>query len=538
MDGAHYDGVILADDHLELFSMKKCVFYPILFALNPILLLFSANVSDIPLTKIFPVILIIPLICGGLFFALARMLKDCQHAGFLVFLLEIWFFHYGTVHSMAIPLLRDLVNINIHWLLIPTWSLLFLLLGSNLVWKNVRSPQTITSFLNTLAVVLIVFSVGRIILDIAPRYSDRPLANFVTQALPQQSTPQSKPDIYYIIVDGYARQDVLSNLFQYDNQPFIQELENRGFQIPSHSKSNYMQTALSLASSLNLDYLIDISPNMPDRGQLIGRISHSQVRVVLEKSGYQTVTFSSGYLPTDITNADSYFTPEEAVKNYDFEALLAVNSLIKPFFENGWLSLPIGKYHAQQERILFTFETLSSLPIISTPKFVFAHLLVPHPPFIFNQNGPITPQNFYILADGERLGGTSEAYQLGYIDQIQFTNWLLLETIDHILENSAEPPVIIIQADHGSGMFLNTALADSTCHFERFSILSAFYLPNHPEVNIPEDITAVNIFRLIFNTYFGADFELLPNQQYYSSWARPYQFIDVTTMTDTPCVNP
>jgi hypothetical protein len=538
MDGTDHDGVILADDQMELFAMKKIVFYPILFALNPILLLYSANVSDIPLSKIFPVLVIIPLICGGLFFVLAKVLKDLQRAGFVIFLLEIWFFHYGTIHSTAIPFLREMIKINIHWLFIPAWSLLFFFLGSNIVWRHIRSPQTITSFLNTLAVILVIFSTGRGILDIVPRYSDRPLATYVTQALPEQSTIQTKPDIYYIIVDGYARQDVLSDLYQYNNQAFIQELENREFQIPSNSKSNYMQTALSLASSLNLDYLSDISPNWPDRGQLIGRISHSQARIFLEKSGYQTITFSSGYLPTDITDADTYYAPEEAVKNFDFEALLAVNTLVKPLFENGWLSLPIGKYQAQQERILFTFDTLSSLPNTGSPKFVFAHLLTPHPPFIFDEIGPITPDKFYILADGERLGGTTEAYQLGYSNQIQFTNRMLLETIDLILKNSVEPPVIIIQADHGSGMFLDTALSESTCHYERFSIFSAFYLPDHDEVNIPGDITAVNIFRLIFNTYLGTNFKLVPNRQYYSSWARPYEFIDVTAMTDTPCAIP
>ncbi len=518
--------------------MKNIVFYPMLFALNPILLLYSANVSDIPLSKIFPVIVIIPLICGGLFFILARRLKDLPRAGFVIFLLEIWFFHYGTIHSTATPLLREMVKINIHWLLIPAWSLLFFFLGSNIVWRHIRSPQTITSFLNTLAVLLVIFSTGRVILDIVPRYSDRPLANFVIQALPDHSTLEIKSDIYYIIVDGYARQDVLSTLYQCNNQAFIKELENRGFQIPSNSKSNYMQTALSLASSLNMDYLSDISPNVPDRGQLIGRISHSQVRTILEKFGYQIITFSSGYLPTDITDADTYYAPDETVKSFDFEALLVVNTLAKPLFESGWLSLPIGKYQTQQERILFTFDTLSSLPITSSPKFVFAHVLTPHPPFIFDENGPVTPDNFYILADGERLGGTTEAYQLGFTNQLQFTNRMLLETIDLILENSVESPVIIIQADHGPGMLLNTALAESTCHYERFSILSAFYLPDKPDTNIPDDITAVNIFRLIFNTYLGTNFELLPNQQYYSSWAHPYQFIDVTALTDTPCANP
>ena len=518
--------------------MKKYVFYPILFGVNPILLVFSANVSDLPLAILFPGMVIVPLLCGGLFALLARITKDTHRSGYVVFLLEIWFFHYGTVHLMASPHLSRLVEINAHWLLIPIWTLTFLLLGSHLVWKKVTSPQTITSFLNALALTLVIFSAGRIILDVIPRYVNRPISSDVAQAFSQQSQPQTTPDIYLIIVDGYARQDVLSALYQFDNQPFIRELEKRGFQIPASSKSNYMQTALSLASSLNLDYLNDISANMPDRGQLIGKIGHSQVRAVLEGFGYQMITVSTGYQPTEITDADSYYALESVQRSFDFEALLAVNSLAKPFFENGWIKLPIGKFHSQQERILFTFKTLSTLAPSTSPRFVFTHVLTPHPPFIFDENGPIAPDNFYILADGERLGSNPEAYQYGYTQQIQFTNHLLLETIDQILQNSSKPPIIIIQADHGSGMLLHTAEAESTCHTERFSIFSAFYLPGQVDQEIPADITPVNIFRLIFNKYFGADFQMLPNKQYYSSWARPYQFIDVSELTDSPCAIP
>ena len=518
--------------------MKKLAFYPLLFALNPILLVFSANVSDLPLAILFPGVVIIPLVCGLLFALTASVTKNVHRSAYVAFLAEIWFFHYGTVHLMAQPSLSRWVDINAHWLLIPVWSLIFLFLGSSLVWKKVTSPQTITAFLNVLALSLVIFSTGRIILDVIPRYTNRPIASAVSLAFDQPGKPPTRPDIYLIILDGYARQDVLTALYHFDNQPFINELEKRGFQIPSNSKSNYMQTALSLASSLNLDYLNDISANMPDRGQLIGRISHSQVRAVLEGFGYQMIALSSGYQPTEIIDADRYYAPENAQRSYDFEALLAVNSLVKPLFESGLIDLPINKFETQQERILFSFETLSTLPAYTNPKFVFTHLLTPHPPFIFDGNGPITPDSFYILADGERLGSNPEDYQQGYREQVQFTNRMLLAAIDEILKNSPEPPIIIIQADHGSGMLLHTAQSEATCHFERFGIFSAFYLPGQPEQAIPADITPVNIFRLIFNLYFDADFQMLPDKQYYSSWARPYQFIDVTELSDIPCAMP
>jgi hypothetical protein len=38
----------------------------------------------------------------------------------------------------------------------------------------------------------------------------------------------------------------------------------------------------------------------------------------------------------------------------------------------------------------------------------------------------------------------------------------------------------------------------------------------------------VNTFRIIFNNYFGAKLDLLPERNYYSSWSEPYLCIDVS----------
>jgi hypothetical protein len=365
----------------------------------------------------------------------------------------------------------------------------------------------------------------------------RPIKNELTQAFPEY-LPPALPDIYYIILDGYARKDVLAELYQFDNQPFLHELEKRGFLVASQSKSNYMQTALSVASTLNMDYLNNVNPTLPDRGQLIGQISHSQVRAILEGYGYQIVALSSGYLPTEISDADQYIAPSTIDRNNDLEALLAVNTITRPLFESGWLDLPISRYQAAQDRIQFTFQTLSGMADISSPKFVFAHLLIPHPPFIFAEDGPVTPDEFYILADGERLGVSTEAYRHGYLAQVQFTNHSILSMVDGILASSDQPPIIIIQADHGPGLYLNTGSLANTCQYERFSILSAIFLPSIQHLKIPEELTAVNVFRLIFNYNFKANLDYLPNRQYYSTWERPYQFIDVSDLTNTPCFIP
>ena len=39
----------------------------------------------------------------------------------------------------------------------------------------------------------------------------------------------SHPDVYYVILDGYARADALATHYGYDNEPFLDALRERGF---------------------------------------------------------------------------------------------------------------------------------------------------------------------------------------------------------------------------------------------------------------------------------------------------------------------
>jgi hypothetical protein len=78
------------------------------------------------------------------------------------------------------------------------------------------------------------------------------------------SSQEATPDIYYIILDGYGRADMLQALYGFDNSMFVNALEQRGFVVASESQSNYHRTLLSLSSSLNMQYLDRMSSVMRD----------------------------------------------------------------------------------------------------------------------------------------------------------------------------------------------------------------------------------------------------------------------------------
>ena len=106
-----------------------------------------------------------------------------------------------------------------------------------------------------------------------------------------------------------------------------------------------------------------------------------------------------------------------------------------------------------------------------------------------------------------------------------------MQVVDGLLADPENSPVIIIQADHGYGFDDTSKLSKENLE-QRMSILSAYYLPGIEE-NLSDDvITPVNTFRIIFNSYFNADYDLLENKMY--SDDNDGGYVDVTNILTSP----
>ena len=329
-----------------------------------------------------------------------------------------------------------------------------------------------------------------------------------------------RPDIYYIILDGYSRHDALG---QFDNSNFINELEERGFFVATEATSNYWITIQSLASSLNLTYLHDLGPRAPKSDvDSIALVRDNTLAATLKSLGYTYVHLESGSVVTDrAPQADivATFTPagvtisstDEAVRysytrdfranqHDDIRSNVFLRSLIqatalRPLTGDRFRPGDDSPYEWwAPERALRMFEFLSEP--IDTPgsKYVFAHIIKPHLPASFDRHG-----NMFI---GQRAhDGFSDAHDpavpSAYIGQLIFVNSLVLKTVDRILEKQTEKPIIVIAADHG--------------HNERnkHAILAAFHLPDGGESVLYPSISSVNHFRAILDYYFGTNLGLL-----------------------------
>jgi hypothetical protein len=402
-----------------------------------------------------------------------------------------------------------------------------------LAWRWVRRPRAWTQALNLFAAILVASPVA---LAVQARSTLPPVTAKTRPPLAALHDAGRHPDIYYIILDGFARGDVLKQTFGYDLEPFLQRLERRGFYVARESRSNYGQTPLSLASSLNGDYL-EPPPGDPTQAPLPTPDVFQKNAVVasLRPLGYSFVTFSSGFDFTEYPEADVYLAPRRHIGAFQ-RALLDAT----PFRRLLPSAAERDSYTMARERVSYLFRTLPEVAKRPGPKFTFAHVLSPHPPFVFGEHGEdVSPRHVpYSLSDGpphrEHYHISDEEFIAAYRRQAAFLVTQVERAIDGILVNSAEPPIVVLQSDHGSGLRLHTedhALSD---HRERMSIVNAFYLPGGKRTGLSQTLTPVNAFRVVFNNEFGAELPLLPERSYYSAWSTPFVFIDVTERVRRP----
>jgi hypothetical protein len=266
---------------------------------------------------------------------------------------------------------------------------------------------------------------------------------------------------------------------------------------------------------------------------LQGTFTHNQTRAFLEGQGYQTVSMATNWDFTTLTDTDTYI-PAYPVMLNKFEELFIGQTNLSRVNSLGDFGIALPTYRTLRRVVLHEFEQLQKIPTLPSPKFVFVHIVSPHAPFVFDAQGnSITPD--YAFTFSEDFLASASKYRKGYLEQLEYINHKVLESVDAILESSSTPPIIVIQGDHGPGVFIDYRSADNSCLYERFSILNAYYLPGVARSTVPEDITPVNTFRVIFNEYFSTDLELLPNRQYFSPSSAIYQFEDVTDHIEDRC---
>lgn len=497
----------------NLKKLLKFEYYPFLTACFPILFLVSNNINKVIFSDFIPA-LVISIIITFVSYLVLNLFFDYKKTALIISLILIYIYSAGHVYSLIKTAVDPEVFIYI-------FTIAFISLIFFLTTNKVKTNNLILNFLKTISIILVILSMINILIKIPNSgLFKKKIANIQKTDKLLVTDVQSYPDIYYIILDAYANNWTLKEFFNYDNYQFLDYLKKQGFYVAEKSTSNYRLTALSIPSSINMDYY----SSSEDEVYLRNLFEDNKVFKLLKTKRYKFVNINpDGAITSFNQNAD---INAECNQWNEFTTVFLRTTIL---FNADFLLNNIPR-----QQILCGFDFASKSISIKGPKFVYTHILSPHFPYLFTEIGG------FVSKDGQKdiLEDINDNKIIinknSYLNQLIFINKKTRELVDKILAESKTPPIIIIQSDHGPDFQMSDSItygkkmpSDDFIR-ARMRILNVFYFPNGGNKIIPEDITPVNSFRYLFNYYFKTNFEILDNYNYYSPDYRIFDFTDVT----------
>lgn len=389
------------------------------------------------------------------------------------------------------------------------------------VWQriNAQAVAIVPVILFGLALVRVVTSEQFVVDDLFPG-----------NTIPASETSQltNAPSIYLILMDGYPRADTLAS-YGLDNSPFLGQLTERGFDVASQSRGNYPFTAQVITAMLNMAHLPDIGALTPapstESGQaraIANAIRFNPALEFLERRGYRTLSTGLPATASTLRGVDEYIDPG-VVTNFEHQILR--RTAVWEWLDRAWV-LP-----QLQSQVTQTFQTVEEVAEAddTVPLFLFAHVMSPHTPFVFDREGNIPDlscdpgcERWTIYR--ERIPLPEDEYEAAYAEQVLYVNQLALSAVDAII-NASPDAVVILLSDHG-------ARADPSQDEEWYRTFLAARTPGHQQL-FPDTAGALSVFPRLFGAYFGEQLPIPADKIYHAHPDLGLQFpLQVTPAED------
>jgi len=519
---------MLARLRLGGFDWGSVPLHPVLVAAFPVLFLFAENAEEqVTLAPLW--LPLIVCVAAGMvtLLVLGAALRDWQRAALLASLLLALFFSFGHAWNVLGGAVGE------RWLLAAGW-LGLAIVGGLLIWRGGTWLVPMGRFLNVASIALVAFNV----VGVASYASSSAAVAASAAATPDTvalRAPADPPDVYYIILDRYAGVGTLRDLYGFDNEPFLRELEDRGFAVARRAWANYYKTSLSVYSSLSMDTISkeDVGASKaPYRitGIYAALRGHLTLPASLKAVGYDYIHLGNWWEPTS-QNVDADITlrfQDSAEFSGAVFSTTFLSVFSPPSADTGSAGdeEDVSRVDLARDTTLYTFDRLAETVERPGPNYVFAHIMLPHPPYIFDADGNFLTQEFV----------RSRPEVVNYVEQLEFANKKLLALIDRLLSDPTDP-VIALQSDEGpwparfaeGWKTFDWLSATDEEISQKFAILNAIHLPNGVdprEHGFTDRTSPVNEFRIVFNAVFGADMPLLKDMTYLSpDFAHMYDFV-------------
>lgn len=318
-----------------------------------------------------------------------------------------------------------------------------------------------------------------------------------------------KSNIYYIILDEYSGLQNLRNYYEYDNQGFYDELTSRKFNISIESRNAEGYRTITLVPNmLNLDYVA--SEDMTETGKL--KLFNEPYLVLLLKNwGYSINTCSYPSLLDNSMSDRSYGEREDFRDKAGYYCLKnSVYIHVYNWIYRHKLERDDGESYGEEMIDAFNFyiDLSCSDEFLDKPCFNLGYFQTPHAPFFYKNDGSLNdPDDYYNWKD-----------HTNYLESLEWTNHVVLEVVDEILENDKNA-IIIIQSDHGARLIrhmweIGEENEDDDTYYEHDIINCVYFHGNKLDI---EGLSGLNTIRKVLNEEFGTNFNMLECPVIYES---------------------
>ena len=469
-----------------------------LLAAYPALYLYAINTSDVSAIAALRPMLVCACASAIAAAILGKITRKPDATGLAVaLLLAAFYVLWGPMLGPVVFALGEALGVGVRYVF-AAYCLIVFTLAVLVVWRGLTSGRT-TRVMNALAVLLCGMATGQLVFSFATTARGEPAGGIVP--VPESladAEATHRPDLYFLVLDAYGREDTLREVFGFDNSDFLNAMRERGFQIASKAHSPYERTNHSLPACVNMTYLETMAEMIPGYHELNPRTLYRDAVLhrVLRKQGYHLAACETRdplSEPDDSFDTILRYAPGMTelsrfeLKLLDFTPLPRVLRLfgINP------------GYDLWRGRILHMLENLDEpADQQDAPVYQQAHLICPHRPFVFDADGSASnPDTAFSLVARPGMDPPFEQLAQQYIRNLQGLNVHVLDTVDRILANAREePPVIVVTSDHGPPF--------QTVYEEgRKNTLLLIHAPN--EAKLPNDLNLVELWPWVLRTQLG-----------------------------------
>jgi hypothetical protein len=372
------------------------------------------------------------------------------------------------------------------------WSVfcLFLLLLIRIVHRRSFFEPFVKIFSLFTAVLIFGQIAYSVVSIVSSEYSSKPMSR--SNWISSENKPY--PDVMILVIDSLPNDIAQQDFFERKDRNFSNELENLGFVIADQSRSNYLSTAVSVSSLLNMDYH-EVDKLDKGNSYFYSQLSSASTGSML----FKEYGYSVGLAPSGVWSGWACGGAEDFCVNPAKSGWLRLDEFtssllsLTPFGDAPLLDLrftDLGHLYSQASKSR------------SEPIVLFIHGMEVHAPFNWNEKCEATRPR----KDNVSFIASIECFEMRVLEQ--------LETIP-------DDVVVVIQADHGTGNQAHFSEVDLPSRVsqndQRFFAYSALRLPEICRSTVPSNLTPVNVLRITSNCLFDKKEPLLENRFFVGS---------------------